>query len=281
MLTVVTWIVIALLGLILYLLPTFFKHVEGFAGLTSNTRLQPIDPSIISTVSLNDELQAFMTPPQIDRGGDVPISNVAPAPVVIGNQAKPAESGVSMNMTMTPPTMTDSPNVLSPVIKPTVSKSTTTANVTPNELSDVANLLTKMKDAIESPDTSIPSLPAAVGPKTAPVNNTGVQSKPAAAATVTLPSGAERQGKDYQAMKKGNSLANRQAPPADNDEDTPDGTGSFAYAPINVPNPSQLLQCPTCPTCKPAPKCPPQKMCPDLSDYIRKDSIPCWNCKLK
>jgi len=28
-------------------------------------------------------------------------------------------------------------------------------------------------------------------------------------------------------------------------------------------------------------KCPPAVQCPDMRDYIRKDSIPCWACKLK
>jgi hypothetical protein len=28
-------------------------------------------------------------------------------------------------------------------------------------------------------------------------------------------------------------------------------------------------------------KCPPAPKCPDMRDYIRKDSIPCWGCKLK
>lgn len=33
-------------------------------------------------------------------------------------------------------------------------------------------------------------------------------------------------------------------------------------------------KCPTCPTCKKCPKCP------DMSQYIRRDEIPCWNCTL-
>jgi hypothetical protein len=47
-------------------------------------------------------------------------------------------------------------------------------------------------------------------------------------------------------------------------------------------------QCPPKPRCPPKPQCPPQRIkyvpnpnCPDLRDYIRKDSIPCWGCKLK
>jgi hypothetical protein len=28
-------------------------------------------------------------------------------------------------------------------------------------------------------------------------------------------------------------------------------------------------------------QCPPAVQCPDMRDYIRKDSIPCWACKLK
>lgn len=41
--------------------------------------------------------------------------------------------------------------------------------------------------------------------------------------------------------------------------------------------PARERACPTCPTC---PTCPPVKQCPDMSAYIKKDSIPCWACKL-
>lgn len=33
-------------------------------------------------------------------------------------------------------------------------------------------------------------------------------------------------------------------------------------------------RCPTCPTCEVC------KKCPDMSQYIRRDEIPCWNCTL-
>ncbi len=39
--------------------------------------------------------------------------------------------------------------------------------------------------------------------------------------------------------------------------------------------------CPRVPKCPKVPACPPQVQCPDMSQYIRKDSIPCWGCKLK
>jgi len=35
--------------------------------------------------------------------------------------------------------------------------------------------------------------------------------------------------------------------------------------------------CPACPTCPTCPKCP---TCADMSQYIRMDEIPCWNCTL-
>lgn len=53
---------------------------------------------------------------------------------------------------------------------------------------------------------------------------------------------------------------------------------------VQVPVPTK---CPPPPKCPPTPKCPPQRICPpqaqcpDMSQYIRKDSIPCWGCKLK
>ena len=33
-------------------------------------------------------------------------------------------------------------------------------------------------------------------------------------------------------------------------------------------------KCPKCPTC------PKPEVCPDMSQYIRMDEIPCWNCSL-
>ena len=39
----------------------------------------------------------------------------------------------------------------------------------------------------------------------------------------------------------------------------------------------EALEHPKCPTC---PVCPKQKECPDMSQYIRLDEIPCWNCSL-
>jgi hypothetical protein len=35
-----------------------------------------------------------------------------------------------------------------------------------------------------------------------------------------------------------------------------------------------------CPPQRKCPSIPPPKQCPDMSQYIRKDSIPCWSCKL-
>lgn len=35
--------------------------------------------------------------------------------------------------------------------------------------------------------------------------------------------------------------------------------------------------CPACPTCPSCPKCP---TCADMSQYIRMDEVPCWNCTL-
>jgi len=38
--------------------------------------------------------------------------------------------------------------------------------------------------------------------------------------------------------------------------------------------------CPHPKRCPPRRKCPPPIQCPDMSQFIRKDSIPCWGCKL-
>lgn len=56
-----------------------------------------------------------------------------------------------------------------------------------------------------------------------------------------------------------------------------------APAPV-CPPPKPVCPSPACPPPKPAcPPKPPKCKCPpmpDMSDYIRKDSIPCWACKI-
>ena len=255
------WIGIAVLGLLLYLVPAILKsmRLEGFAsGLTSNPNLQPIDPNLIADLGLdNDILKTFTSQipkPDLSENDDttvLPASSTTPSV---------PSAALTSNMAMTPPVTGNSPNVLSPGLKQT---NTTQLNVNPNELADVANLLTTIKNTVQSPDTA----PASTA-----------KSSPAPAATKPITSsGAEKQGAAYHKKNKDRT--------ADMDniteytESAP--THSSYHAPIDVPSPSELLKCPACPKCKPQKKCPPQKMCPDLTDYIRKDSIPCWNCKLK
>jgi len=261
------WIGIAVLGLLLYLVPAILKsmRLEGFAsGLTSNPNLQPIDPNLIADLGLDtDVLKSFTT--QIPKSD---LSDNDDTPIPSTSLIKPTvpDASVTSNKSMTPPVTGNSPNVLSPGLKQT---NTTQLNVNPTELADVANLLTTIKTAVEAPDT-------------APASTT--KSSPAAAATKHIKSsGAETQGAAYHKKNK-DRIADM-----DNVTEYKDSepTDSSAYAPIDAPSPSQLLQCPACPKCKPQKecprqkKCPPQQRCPDLTDYIRKDSIPCWNCKLK
>lgn len=52
--------------------------------------------------------------------------------------------------------------------------------------------------------------------------------------------------------------------------------------PVYVPRRPFPMPLPT-PVCPPPAKCPPPPpppACPDMRNYIRKDSIPCWGCKL-
>ena len=210
----------------------------------SNPNLQPIDPSLIADLGLGDAIASLKSKlPSVDISG-----------------SKDNSGATTSNMVMTPPVTSNSPNVLSPGMTQT---NTTKINVNPTELTDVANLLTSIKDVAQPPDAK-------------PSSTTSSTPAPALSAPAP-PIGAEEQGKAY------NKKQYKQHTNTENvstySRITP--TDSADYAPIDVPNPSQLLQCPKCPVCKPAPKCPPQKMCPDLTDYIRKDSIPCWNCKLK
>ena len=49
---------------------------------------------------------------------------------------------------------------------------------------------------------------------------------------------------------------------------------------VSCPTCPTCPTCPVCPICPVAPSCPPQKQCPDMRDYIRKDKIPCWACDI-
>ena len=146
------WIGIAVLGLLLYLVPAILKsmRLEGFAsGLTSNPNLQPIDPNLIADLGLdNDILKTFTSQipkPDLSENDDttvLPASSTTPSV---------PSAALTSNMAMTPPVTGNSPNVLSPGLKQT---NTTQLNVNPNELADVANLLTTIKNTVQSPDTA-------------------------------------------------------------------------------------------------------------------------------
>jgi hypothetical protein len=51
-----------------------------------------------------------------------------------------------------------------------------------------------------------------------------------------------------------------------------------AVASASASGPAPALQPP--PPLPPANKCPECPICPDLSQYIRMDEVPCWNCTL-
>lgn len=220
-------------------------------------------PAILQRVSL-EGFAVLTSNPNLQAIDPTLISDLGLGDSVLelANQLQNADSASSSvkasNMVMSPPVTGDSPNVLSPGLT-----HTTQVNVNPAELKDVADLLTTIKDIAQSPDT-------------VPDHSSTKSSTPAPAVMPALPSRAETQGTVYNKNKRENSNVDGVREYA-----REDSTDSSKYAPIDVPSPSQLLQCPTCPKCAPVKKCPPQKLCPDLTDYIRKDSIPCWNCKLK
>jgi hypothetical protein len=43
---------------------------------------------------------------------------------------------------------------------------------------------------------------------------------------------------------------------------------------------SSTPKCPACPACPSCPTCPKCPKCEDMSQYIRLDEVPCWNCTL-
>jgi hypothetical protein len=136
---------------------------------------------------------------------------------------------------------------------------------------DMASLLQKV-EALMAPQIATPDLdsvvaetpsakPKAKGLKAQPESVKEIRSEPGEVEEGESPSGALEHGKSFQDKKP------RRAP-EEEEEETP--TASCA------PKKKATARRPSIPQ-----TCPPAVQCPNMRDYIRKDSIPCWACKLK
>ena len=110
----------------------------------------------------------------------------------------------------------------------------------------------------------------------------GIYPQPQEHATVkSQPGVPDEKPKASDALAQGQALKTMQ-PKVQAPENEPKVIVKKEYVKVPVPR-----KCPPPPKCPPPRKCPPQRVCPphvqcpDMSQYIRKDSIPCWGCKLK
>lgn len=242
--TALIWLFIALLGLILYLAPLYFT--EGFVDMSTNS--QPSFPGYIKTdimptgnTGLNSIEDFLLNTPAFD-GPELSFDKPPmPTEEKINNYA---------------PQATGRPGPASmPIVGPT----------------------TKEKEFVPIPIVHVPSAKDDIvaqelkgsSPDTAEITDK---------ISSFLDQGTAFKSKTEQVKK----------------EETVDQTNEVPVAREEVNTVTTIQACPACP---PPPKCPPptqcapppppticpvvpEKQCPDLRNYVRKDQIPCWGCSL-
>jgi len=302
MFTLALWILIAVLGLALYVYPALtVRHMyEGFAAekltpetiqktlalidyFTNKTKGADMDaqsvPSgqqkVIQTQidalpALKKQLQNFLAHPETPRDASD-----------INSAAFSAQGGLPMALrnalkAMTPPSQLKT--VLDGYNDILYSKETTGMTNTPSadakqgttgqDSPDMASLLQKV-EALMASHTATPDLdsvvaetpsakPKAKGLKAQPESVKEIRSEPGDVEEEETPSGALEHGKSFQHKKP------RGAPEKEKEEEDEEDVPRKRRHRSHIPQ-----------------DCPPAVQCPNMRDYIRKDSIPCWACKLK
>ncbi len=109
-----------------------------------------------------------------------------------------------------------------------------------------------------------------------PASSSGIQAQPQEHATAkSQPGNPAEAPKASEALQQGKAALETMKKPVPEREPEVLVKKEYIQVPAKCPPP------PKCPKCPSSPKCPPQVQCPDMTQYIRKDSIPCWGCKLK
>jgi hypothetical protein len=133
----------------------------------------------------------------------------------------------------------------------------------PFNLNDLASLIGTPTQQAENP----------------PASSSGLQAQPEEhASTKSQPAKPTEAPKVSDALQQGKAALQTMQKPAPEREPEVLVKKQYIRVPAKCPPPPP---CPRAPKCPPAPACPPQVQCPDMTQYIRKDSIPCWGCKLK
>ncbi len=141
-----------------------------------------------------------------------------------------------------------------------------TATATATAADSKENIIANLEKLLDSPDmlTSPTAAPAPVIANGLKAQPQEYETKCTLPATVAAPAQASDVLKQGAAFLETKPAAVAQAPAA---------AVAQAQAPVIIQR--EIIQVPA--KCPPTPSCP---ACPDMRDYIRKDSIPCWACKL-
>ncbi len=142
----------------------------------------------------------------------------------------------------------------SPVPTEVESTPNSTAGPSPDLNTLMRNAAHKLNGGVNTPDLELPSpseleqVAASQGLREQPKEYTSSKSSPSSSAIKSASHASLQQGTSFQTIKPTREVVviERPAKPA------------VKYVKVQAPCPK----------------------CPDMRDYIRKDSIPCWNCKL-
>ena len=275
MFTLAFWLFIALLGVLLYISPSFTIH-RRYEPFEVNFEKEDADVSSLAmpaattggprpviqafTNGALQQLEAYSGPsprviPALPEGFEnAPSSTVGPAPTqtdsvpaILGPQSQ--ENGASPNALATPQQMSELLKSLESL-------------VTPN--------LESPEVVLASP-TAAAKVPMAEGAKPQPSPASSKKSQPSEPKELEDSQESLKQGEAFKKTVPKAPEEHKKCPPPRVIE---------KLVPRKCP-PPRVIEKIVPRKCPPQRMCPPQQQCPDMSGYIRKDSIPCWGCKLK
>ncbi len=189
-------------------------------------------------------------------GGSKPRPSSGPSPIVMPALPEGFENAPSSTVSAAPRQTESVPAILGPMPETTASPNVLSS---PQQMSDLLkNMELLITPNLEIPEQNMPSPTASAATITA----VGAKAQPTGAdSNKSEPAEAKVSFDTQESLKQGEA---------------------FKKTIPKAPEPRVIIkEVPA--KCPPAPKCPPQRICPtcpDMSGYIRKDSIPCWNCKL-
>jgi hypothetical protein len=269
MFTLAFWLFIALLGVLLYISPSFTIQ-RMYEPFEVNFEKEDADVSSLAmpaatTGGPRPAIQAFTNGAlqQLE-------TSYGPSPRVIPALPEGFENAPSSTVGPAP-TQTDSvPAILGS--QQQANAASPNALATPQQMSDLLKSLEMLTTPnLESPEVVLPSPTATL---TKPLTS-GAKPQPLPASTKkSQPSGSTQINDSQQSLKQGEAFKKTVPKSPEESKKCPPPRVIEKLVPRKCP-PPRVIE-------KLVPRmCPPQQQCPDMSGYIRKDSIPCWGCKLK